>query len=227
MQNLVQKDDGSASFQDAGGQDTIEFGRRPIKAINILRIASNVADTETVTIGSVVFEFDRSADGVTAGRVAVTGHADDTPANASTALVTAINASTACPMTAVKISSNEVLLISKAYGAQAHACTETLAGSNNAFSAATAYGGRASGNTRSAHIQRVPTATEVALGTLEVALPFTPYVAHVSVIVTSTGVAKAWDGARVYDATNNVLKLDNSGATDWAATDTIYISVHE
>lgn len=227
MVDLVQNDDGSMNLQKPGGTNVGEFGRFPQKAMNVLRLASDVADTETVTIGGTVFEFDRSANGVTAGRVAVTGHSDDTPANASTALVTAINATTSCPMSAVKISANEVLLISKAYGAQTHACTETLAGSNNAFAAAAAYGGRAAGNTRMAVYARVPTAVEVAVGNLQFPVSFTPTSVNVQVRVTSTGAVKAWDGAVTIDATNNIVELDNAGSTDWAATDTVYIQIFE
>lgn len=227
MVDLVQNADGSLNLQRPGGTNVFEAGRYPQFDLNILRLASDVADTETVSIGGTVFEFDRSANGVTAGRVAVTGHSDDTPANASTALVTAINATTSCPMSAVKIGSNEVLLISKAYGAMGHACTETLAGSNNAFAASTSYGGRAPGGARHAVAARVPTSTEVALGTLQFPLSFVPSSYNVQVRVTSTGVVKAWDGAVTVDSTNKVLKMDNAGSTDWAATDTVFIQIFE
>src|SRR5512139_1621831 len=113
------------------------------REINVLRVASNVADAQTVTIGNDVYEFDRAANGVTAGRIAVTGHADDTPTNALTKLVAKINAVGTEPVTAVKISANEMLIYSDSPRAYALACAETLAGSNNAWASATMYGGRA------------------------------------------------------------------------------------
>jgi hypothetical protein len=224
MVDLVQNDDGSASFEH-NSVEVFEMGRYPQYATNVLRVAADVADAETVTIGGTVFEFDRAANGVTAGRVAVTGHADDTPAAATDALITAINATTSCPMTAVDISANEVLLVSKKYGAHAHACTETLAGSNNAFASATAYGGRAPGNQRLAVAARVPNATEVAVGNLHFPVSFTPASVNVEVRVTSTGVVKAWDGAVAISAGR--VTINNAGSTDWAATDTVYIQMFE
>lgn len=196
-----------------------------VKASAVLRVAANVADAETVTIGSDVYEFDRAANGVTAGRIAVTGHADDTPANATNALITAINTYGREAVTAVDISDNEILLIADEPGVNTLALAETLAGANNAWSGAALAGGVDAAVKRIAGVAIVPNATQVALGNIHIPLDFTPTAVSVEVRVTSTGVIKAWDGAVVLASSR--IKLDNAGTTDWAATDTIHVLAFE
>lgn len=196
------------------------------REINILRLASNVADAQTITIGNDVYEFDRAANGVTAGRIAITGHADDTPANASTKIVSTINAQGTEPVTAVKIGDSEILIYSDSPRAYGLACAETLAGSNNVWSNATMYGGRSHrGKPRRVAIRaQVPTATEVALGHMYFVFAFVPVVLSVDVYVTLTpGVAKAWNGAVAITGTR--VAIDNGGDTDWAETDTVVVVV--
>lgn len=195
-------------------------GRR---AINVLRIASNVADEETVTIGSVTYEFDRAGDGVaTAGAVPVTGHADDTPANATDALIAAINANGGEPVSAIDISDNEVLIVVDQPGNTQIACSDTLAGANNGWAAAATYGGRDPGARRVSLQQRVPNSTEVALGNMHFLFDFQPSMVLVLVAPTDTpGKLTAWDGA--VSISGNRVTVDNSGVTDWAGTDTVTV----
>ena len=40
----------------------------------------------------------------------------------------------------------------------------------------------------------------------------------------TSGVVKAWNGAVVLDTVNNAVVLDNSGATDWVATDLVRVA---
>lgn len=184
--------------------------------VNVLRIAANVADAETVTIDGTVYEFDRAANGVTAGRTAVTGHSDDTPANASTALAAQINASQGGRgIHAVRVSANEILIYSK----RAIACAETLGGTNNAFAAATSYGGKDQAVNLVSMVQRTPTAVEIALDSLKAVFPFT--VTSVLVRVTTSGVNKAWDGAATFSG--NTVTVTNAGSTDWDASDRVTI----
>jgi len=42
-------------------------------------------------------------------------------------------------------------------------------------------------------------------------------------VETSAGVVKAWDGAKAISGPK--LTIDNTGATDWAATDVISVAV--
>ena len=275
-------------------------GRR---AINVLRLAANVASQETVTIGADVFEINivntdttvdvsggelatgtpavsqltiaahglavgdlirveseimkvlgvvsaskvtvrRGHSGTTiathangtdifkAGTAAAAGRLEVglvttlTPAAASVALVAVINSDRTQPVTATKISDNEVLLVADSVGEVGLACTETLAGANNAWAAAAMFGGKSAGQRRVSIQRRVPTAVEVALGTMHFLFPFASTAATVraNVIVTATpGVAKAWDGA--ITVTGNRVTLDNTGSTDWAATDTVELIV--
>lgn len=197
--------------------------------VGLIRIASDVADEETVTVGAEVYEFDRAADGVTSGRIAVTTHADDTPAEATTALTTAINANNTGGLRAVRLSANAVMLVSKgpATGTVV-ALAETMAGTNNTVESAVDGG---SFGSRGCGVARVPSAVEVGVGLLAIPLAFTPVAVHVQVRVTSTGVVKAWDGAMTLvaksGATPGYVLLDNSGSTDWAATDTVYVIAFE
>lgn len=206
----------------AGAQ--VEGGQR---AINVLRMASNGADTETVTIGADVYELDRAANGVTAGRIAVTGHADDTPTNVLTALETRINAKVGVEkVTAVKISANELLVIADEPGAVVLACAETLGGANNLWVNATMYGGRVvSGRKNSAQV-RVPKAEEVTLGNMHFMFDFTPTVVIVLVAPTATpGAYKIWAG--VATISGGRVTIDNAGAVDWAATDNVTVLAFE
>lgn len=197
--------------------------------IAVLRIASDVADAQTVTIGADVYEFDRAANGVTAGRIAVTGHADDTPTAATPALVSKINASGTEFVKAVQISVNEILIYKAAAvggaaadSADTTALAETLAGANNAWDTAALRGGRVAGHKAIGFSSRVPNAAEVALGNMHFVFPtFTPTHVIVQVRVTSGGTPKAWVGG--VTISGNVVTLDNTGATDWAATDTVTI----
>lgn len=191
-------------------------GRSP--SMNVLRLAANVADTETVTINGTVFEF--TTDGtVTTGRVAVDVAAAQTPTAASTALVTAIN-SVNCGMTAKKISNSEVLVWATAGDATAYACTETLAGSNNVWAAATAFGGRAEPTALPVPIMvsRTPTATEIALQTMHFPLTFTPTIVFAQ-LRTSAGANVAFDGT--ITITDQYVSLTASGTADPASGDVV------
>lgn len=105
------------------------------------------------------------------------------------------------------------------------ATTETLAGSNNVWSASTMNGGVRPMTKLISTTARVPTATEVALDFIYVPLSYVPTFINVDVVVTSTGVRKAWDGGALMSGTT--LIIDNTGSTDWAATDTVRVVVGE
>lgn len=196
------------------------------KAVGLIRVAADVADTETVTIGSDVYEFDRAANGVTAGRIAVVGHADDTPANATNALISTINARGSEPITAIDHDANTIILVADAVGVVTDALAEALAGANNTIDPAMA-GGAAAGSLRAVITKRVPTTVEVALGLLVVACPFTPRLVQIQVQTTSTGALVAWDGGWTLDTTDNLVKINNGGSVDWATTSTLNIVVWE
>lgn len=196
-------------------------GRR---AINVLRVASDVADEETVTIGDDVYEFDRADDGVaTVGAIPVTGHADDTPAAATDALIDAINTLGSEAVETIDIGNNEILIVAEEVGAVVLACSETLAGANNAWGAAAMYGGAAPATKKLVAQTRVPTAQEVTLGNMHFVFPFAPTVMAVDVRVTATGVAKAWGGSIA--VVDNRVTLTNGTDPDWAATDTVKLVV--
>lgn len=191
--------------------------------INVLRLASNVADAELVTIDGQNYEMDSAAEStITAGNIRVDVNSALTPTVASAALVLAINNNAKSPVSAVAISVNEILIWTKPGQERAIACTETLAGSNNAWSAAAMYAATTSSENRGMAMgARVPTATEVAVGNLHLRFSFAVASAIAVVRVTSTGAVKAWDGALTISG--NRVTLDNAGSVDWAATDTVTV----
>lgn len=205
----------------------IKDALRGRRAVNVLRLAANVADGETITIGGEVYEIDTAADpgAITAGRIRVNCNAGVTPSIASAAIVAAINANTLLGLTAVAISVNEILVFTNNdTSALTLPCSETLAGANNQWSAATFTGGQLAKPQGVSMAQRTPNATEVAIGNLHFVFPFAVGAAMAQVR-SSTGAAKAWDG--VLTISGSRVTLDNAGATDWAATDTVAVLAHQ
>jgi hypothetical protein len=205
----------------------IKDALRGRRAVNVLRLAANVADGETITIGGEVYEIDTAADpgAITAGRIRVNCFAGVTPTIASAAIVAAINANTLLGLTAVALSVNEILVFTNSDTSPLTLpCSETLAGANNQWAAAAFYGGQLAKPQGVALGQRAPNATEVAIGNLHFLFPFTVGAAMVQVR-SSTGAAKAWDGVLTINGSR--VTLDNAGTTDWAATDTVAVLAHQ
>jgi hypothetical protein len=197
--------------------------RRGRPAVNVLRIAANVADTETVTIGNDVFEFDNNST-FTAGRIQVV-ISGLTPTLATPALVAAINNYSTHKLLAVQISVNEVLVVSRDDTAAcgALACAETMGGANNQWASATFYAGSNGGTNVNMMQARAANAQEVALGTAHFWFPFTVAAVQAQ-IRTSAGVAKTWDGAVTINGQR--VTLDNAGASDWAAGDVLTVDAN-
>lgn len=202
-----------------------------VAGVEVLRIAANVADTETVTIGDDTYEFDRAVDGVVSGNIAVTTHADDTPANATDALITAINTLGTMSVLAVDVSVNELVVFTANRrggdikgAAGSIAVSETMAGANNEWGGANIDDGRRFGSP-TWMTTRVPTAQEVALGNMQFGVPFTPAHTMVQVNITGSGALKLWDGKTFISG--GQLNIANNGAVDWAVTDTVTILAQE
>jgi hypothetical protein len=185
--------------------------------VNVLRIATIAANGEGFVIGSETFpcvttaenpfEFEPGADA--AGSIAN--------------IVDVINDNSAQDLTAVAITGG-VLVYSNRSGSRRLACTETLAGANNAWAAAAMYGGTETaldGAFRNFDIVSFsPTATDVAVGSTSIVLGFEPAAVE-AFVRTSAGAVKAWDGA--LSKSGRVVTLGNGGSVDWAATDVIVI----
>ncbi len=194
-------------------------------AINVLRIAADVVDGEVAVVGADTYEFNDTEGDVTPGNIWVDTSGGKTPTNATLKLAAAIVASATEDVTAVKISNNEVLVVSTLVGAVTTACSTTLTGVNSAWAAAAMYGGSVAGTRKSVVRARVPNAVEVALGNMHFRLPFTPAAALVQVRVTADGDAKAWAGKVVLSAGS--VKLVNDGGADFAVTDTVTVMATE
>jgi len=106
------------------------------------------------------------------------------------------------------------------------ATTESV--TNGAFQqGATMIGGVAVANKPSQSFARVPTAAEVTKGQMLFKLTFTPSIYLVTVLVTASGLNKVWVGAVTLVADTSgagcTIVVDNTGGTDWAATDTVML----
>lgn len=178
--------------------------------------------------------------GITAGRIPIGFIATFTPAVAGPAIAAAINnalmangarltgkvSTIFATFQATSLASGaEVLVAARSAGVNTTAVAETLAGANNTWDNAAFHDGVAVGDKRSFFQAVVPSAQEVAVGNIRIPLPFTPSYIAVDVRVTATGLSKAWVGGFLFSA--GVLTVDNTGATDWAATDTVYITARE
>lgn len=155
------------------------------------------------------------------GAATLASGADPTAEQFIDAMVLAIAASNTQGIAAAKISATELLIYSVVARSIALACTETLAGTNNSWSAAAMYGGAAAAIKKQQAFSRVPTAAEVVHGNMHFMCTFTPTKVFTEVVVTSSGVPKVWLGG--VTITGNRVTLDNAGATDWAATDTVRV----
>lgn len=147
---------------------------------------------------------------------------DPTASEVLTALESAINDENAQRLEALKISTTHLLVTSLDTEAVTLACTETLLGSNNGWSAAAMYGGARTKTHKMAHVSRVPNAVEVALSAMYVKLPFTPSTVLVWVGPTATpGAYKTWDGT--YDIDGGLVTIAKGSSGAWAETDTVEI----
>lgn len=140
----------------------------------------------------------------------------------ATNIVRGFNLSNRVQMYAQVVDTNQIAFFNAYTGNSSNACTETIAGAT--WSATTTYGG-VSGDPipTTTVLSRVPTADEVTRGKMHFFFPFPPRAVFVQVVVTSSGVPTAWVGA--ITKSGNRVTLDNSGATDWAATDTVNVLV--
>ncbi len=190
-------------------------------------VAADVADGELLTMSftegpDLVFEFDTDAT-FTAGNVQVDVSGGVTPTLALDALLAAVNGQVAVTgISAFKVSGNLLHLVGVGSRSVGATFAETMAGGGNTVDAGW-RGEAAHGNSPRQTMGRDPIAAEVSAGVMY----FYPSVSISRVevsVVDSAGDSVAWDGAVVFDATNRVT-VDNSGAVDWSATDTVYVQV--
>lgn len=223
------RDNFVAAVMAAAGAGTKYFTGTTANA-NVTAAASSTADVilTAIAAGTVGNSIAISENGTgfsfAGGATALSGGVDATAAEFTTALAAADPVN----VDILRISANEVLFTDRrAAGSAALACSETLAGSNNAWAAAATFGGRGrpAFSPQFSSLSRVPTATEVALGNMHFVLPFTPSLVIPLVKVTATGAIKAFDGAITINT--NRVTFTNSGSTSFAATDTVQAFIQE
>lgn len=145
---------------------------------------------------------------------------DPLAAEVTDALIAAITASGTELVAAVDIGTAEVLIIADAVGVITIACTETLTGTG-VWAAANMYGGSAAGGTAIVAQARVPNAVEASVANMHFQFDFNVAFVNVVIRATSTGIVLAWDGG--ITVTAGLVTIDNDGAADWDADDTVYV----
>ena len=192
--------------------------------------ASNVVTVTAIipgTVGNSIAIAETMAQAAWASSATVlAGGADSSAANFTTALVAAIAADSSQRVAATRISANEVLFEDlSATASVAAACTETLAGSNNAWASATSFGGEVTAGIPDSMIQtRAATAVEVALGTMHFLFPFTP-TRFIVQARTATGATKYITSLATVSGRRLTITAD--GATVLAATDVVTVQASQ
>lgn len=201
-----------------------------------------VADGETVTItpfvpdyaqgvgpgpsspannpAPIVFEFDDDSD-VAAGNIAVDVSGGLDAANATTQLQAAAATALIGIGQTFLVAGDRVLFVAAGPGLVGAAVTTDAA--NGVVRDVT---GDVKHGAPQYHIApRVVEADDVTAGVLYVPTSFAPVVEFNVTVVDATGAVKAWDGAVAWISAGEgtVLVIDNSGAVDWAATDTVFV----
>lgn len=187
-------------------------------AFDLLTLTGQLADGEIITIAGVNYEADDDAT-VTEGNIAVDITGNGSAADDVDDLVAAIIANQGDSFRAVDLG-DEVAIISRS-GAPI-GVAETAANASWLSGGASYPGSEEIDDVNVPAIaSRVPTAAEVTLGKMPFALGKTPTAVEAFVRVTATGARKQWDGGITIDG--ELVILDNAGATDWAATDTVVL----
>ena len=185
--------------------------------IGNIRMTGVGVDADTVTLNGLVYLLNNGT-AATGAQIDVDITGGQTDANVVDALVTAINGQYPTEGIVAVDNTDEVVL----YGDQPFTLAETL--TNGTVDPATAAGGN---NYTEVHpvsiVERAPTAAEVTKGELKIVMAAPVEAATVVVKVTSSGAGKAWDGDTL--VSGNTITIDNAGATDWAATDTVDVIV--
>jgi hypothetical protein len=155
------------------------------------------------------------------GAAVLANGAQPTAEQFTDAFVAATNAAVASPINAVKISANETACYTRQLN-KAWASTETLAGSNNAWAAATFFGqsvGKVTDPPVTA-LKRTATATEVTLQTMHFFFAFEPAGAVIQIRNTD-GTVKVSDGAMTISGRR--VTWASSGSTDVDADDVVSV----
>jgi len=201
----------------------LEQGAVGAYGVGFVNAGATVTKNDTIVIGNDTYEFFDDV-AITEGNIQVTVTGDLTAAAWTDALIAAINANANSIVEAVDISTSLILLVSKRIGE-----TVTLDDSGFTSGSNTVDAMAHTAEATLAKIGKftiVPTAAEVTKGEIVIAPDFAPWGVQVFVTTTADGTIVAWDGAIVIDPANGLVTIDNSGAVDWAATDTVTILVY-
>ena len=161
--------------------------------MNVLRLPSVVVDGETITIGEDTYEFDDDED-VVEGNIAVP--VEGTLIDQVNAIRDAIQGLEGTELLDATVISQDELIVhfqTPAFPGSALACSDTMGGTNNGWSAPAMYGGAAAAVKKMTAIARNPTATEVALDRMHFLMEFIPSIVHVRMFAVS-GVEVAYTG---------------------------------
>jgi YD repeat-containing protein len=199
-----------------------------------LMITNNPADTETVTIGGDVYEWD-SGGGVGGGNIAVTIGGDE--AASAVNLQNAINAAgenVLAEKVTIALAGIEAVIVSNADapggvrtpGDLALAFSETMAGGGNYWTVPnfSAADGKAAAQRKRATAKKILGAEEITAGFASITFPFV--VAHWTYhIVSSTGVPRLLTSLNIdEEGLGYTLGFDISGEASIILNDRIYVT---
>lgn len=155
-----------------------------------------------------------------------------TPTVFSAALVDEINSGAgSVAVSAVAFDVNTVLIAGDAAAVSTIATTETLAQAGNEFDETTFLYGAAADHKRMIAGAHVPSSEEATAAEILIPLPFNGARAMVTCFTTSTGATVLWNGdILLVDAAAGApayLNLNNDGAQNWTANETLNYIVFE
>lgn len=196
-----------------------------LKAQGLIKFASNtLLDTETITIGNKVYEWDNNA-AVTAGRVLVTIGGSATLSAA--ALLAAINANKPTPpVTAVLDAKTATIvrLVADARGIAGNmTVSETVADAG--ITVTSLIGGEAGGTQTEARGEYVVLDEDVVADNIDIATGLTSPRFEQVEVVDSTGLTKAHTA--LVTVSGGFIRINFAGATDLVAGDKVRWSCWE
>ena len=217
---------GCPAFADKG-LSALEAALAGRPYVNTLKLATALTNTETVTIGGQVYQFDNTTN--TPGKMTNGNYRVDSQtqglsvSNSVIALAASINLNSSRGILASVIGTNKVFIETRPGAVPtAWACAKSVSGSGNAWFASAMVGGGAA--YKGVQVQsRAVIAAEVTDGVVRFVFPFTPAMALVNVrgstgVITNCNGAVTLSGRRV-DMTN--------GASVWIAGDVVTVVASE
>ena len=192
------------------------------KSVNTVLLERGYAGSTIASHADATDIFKKGATALTAGKKQLPLGATLTPAAAGPQIATGMTALGSLGWTWA-YATDQVFGFRAANGVN-DALSETLTGSGNVWAAAASAGGIEAAGVKCGLAMRVPTASEVTLGTMKVKFPFTPTFVKVTVFTVSTGAIVAWGGT--WAVSGGVVTLSNGSDPDWSVLEKVIVEAY-